>query len=302
MSSFARRWISWVVLCSAAFCVTAAAAPPQLKALIIDGQNNHAWQKTTPVIKKILGTSGVFETVDVATSPPKGKDMSGFKPDFSAYDVVVSNYNGAPWPADTQTAFVEYMKNGGGFVCIHAADNAFPRWPEYNEIIGLGGWGGRNQKSGPYVRWRDGKMVLDDRPGRGGGHGSQHAYPVDVRAPEHPITKGLPARWMHAKEELYHQLRGPAKNLEVLATAFSDPKTRGTGEHEPVLFTIRHGEGRTFHTVLGHGVHAMKCTGFITTLQRGAEWAATGKVTQAVPGDFPGPDAVQLRESVAVSR
>ena len=42
-----------------------------------------------------------------------------------------------------------------------------------------------------------------------------------------------------------------------------------------------------FHTVLGHADYSMNCVGFITTLQRGAEWAATGKVTIPVPKIFP---------------
>ena len=44
-----------------------------LKSLIVDGQNNHAWQETTPVLKKLLEQTGLF-TVEVATSPPKGGD------------------------------------------------------------------------------------------------------------------------------------------------------------------------------------------------------------------------------------
>ena len=73
----------------------------KLKALIIDGQNNHKWQETTPVMKTILEECGRF-TVDVATSPGKGKDMSSFRPAFKDYDVLVSNYNGADWPKETQ--------------------------------------------------------------------------------------------------------------------------------------------------------------------------------------------------------
>src|SRR5947208_2248868 len=78
---------------SLALCLLLApplhAASP-IKALIVDGQNNHKWQLTTPVLKKDLESTGKFQ-VDVATSPPKGADMSGFKPNFSAYKVVVSN-------------------------------------------------------------------------------------------------------------------------------------------------------------------------------------------------------------------
>lgn len=256
------------------------------KTLLIDGQNNHQWQLTTPVLKKILEETGLFK-VDVSTTPTQGGDMSKFAPNFSAYDLVVSNYNGEPWSAATQKAFTDFVNKGGGLVVVHAADNAFPEWKEFNEMIALGGWGNRNEKAGPYVRFRDGKFVKDNTPGRGGSHGAQHEFRVDIRNVTHPITKGLPQSFFHAKDELYDRLRGPADNLTVLATAYSEISTRGTGEHEPILMTISHGRGRIFHTTLGHSVEAMNCVGFIVTLQRGAEWAATGKVRQKVPKEFP---------------
>ena len=266
-----------------------------LKALIVDGQNNHNWKGTTPVLKRLLEETGLF-TVDVATSPAKNQPMDSFKPDFAKYDVVVSNYTGDEWPKETQDALVEYMENGGGLVIFHAADNAFPKWKEWNEMIAVGGWGGRNEKSGPKVRYRDGKVVLDHSPGRGGSHGPQHAFQVITRNRHHAIMAGLPEKWMHVKDELYSELRGPAKNMTILATAYADPAQRGTGEHEPVLFTVRYGKGRVFHTVLGHGPEQLRCIGFIVTFQRGTEWAASGRVTQVdVPDDFPTAEEVSLR-------
>lgn len=272
---------------------TASAAP--MKALIVDGQNNHAWQATTPVIKQILESTGLF-TVDVATSPAKGGDMGGFKPNFHAYKVIVSNYNGEPWSTETQAAFADYVRGGGGFVSVHAANNSFPNWKEYNDMIGLGGWGGRTEKSGPYVYFADGKVVRDTSAGRGGHHGAQHDFLVESRDAKHPIVAGLPAKWLHVKDELYDQLRGPAENLHVLATAFADPAHGGSGRHEPMLMTISFGKGRVFHTTLGHSVEAQRCVGATVTLQRGTEWAATGKVTQKVPADFPTADKTRSRE------
>lgn len=277
---------------------TTSSAEPALKALIIDGQNNHNWKATTPVLKRILEDSGLF-TVDVATSPAKGEDMSGFKPNFAAYQVVVSNYNGEAWSDPARAALVNYVQSGGGFVVVHAANNAFSGWKEYNEMIGLGGWGGRNEKWGPYVRYRDNKIVLDTQPGPGGHHGKQHPFQVVVRNAEHPITAGLPQAWMHAQDELYDKMRGPAQNMDVLATAYADLATGGSGEHEPMLFTITYGQGRVFHTTLGHSPEAMQCVGFVVTLTRGAEWAATGKVTQqSIPSDFPAPDKVSTRNLI----
>jgi type 1 glutamine amidotransferase len=101
---------------------------------------------------------------------------------------------------------------------------------------------------------------------------------------------------MHSKEELYNRMRGPAKNLTVLATALSPKDKGGSGEEEPVLMTIQYGKGRVFHTVLGHAAEQMKSVAFIVTYQRGAEWAATGKVTQKVPDDFPTADKDSRRE------
>jgi len=288
-------WKKWFVAgCVWALMAAVVLAAPPYKALIVDGQNGHDWKSTTPVLKQLLEETGLF-SVDVATSPPKGADMSGFKPDFAAYDVVVSNYQGDPWPEQTRQALVDYVKNGGGLVIYHFACAAFPDWKEYNEMSGLGGWGGRNEKWGPYVRWRDGKIVRDYSPGRAGAHGPQQPFVLEVREANHPITKGLPPRFAHVPDELYGWLRGPAKNLTVLATAFAPKELGGAGEHEPLLFTVQYGKGRVFQNALGHAPEHLKSVAFIVTFQRGVEWAATGKVTQKVPDDFPGPDKPSVR-------
>jgi type 1 glutamine amidotransferase len=317
--------VLWVVLCVSVLAFGPQAfSAPAIRALIIDGQNNHAWKQTTPALKQILEDAGLFQ-VDVMTAPPAGADFSNFKPEFSKYRVVISNYNdctpevvpegkfsigcpggGSEWPAEVKSSFEQYVRNGGGFVAFHAADNAFPNWPAYNEMIGVGGWFKRDEKAGPYWYYKDGKLVSDNSPGIGGSHGSRHEFAVTTRAPNHPIMKGLPPVWMHATDELYARMRGPGKNMTVLATAFSEPTDKGygpggTGHDEPMLMAISFGKGRVFHTTLGNDIEAMRCVGFITTFQRGAEWAATGKVTIKVPEDFPTADKVSLRSPYAIS-
>ena len=151
-----------------------ANAEEQLKALIIDGQNNHAaWPKTTAMMKKYLEESGRF-TVDVERTQftwkggallkefslkdgksyqdlPQPKPDPDFKPKFDNYDVVINNFgwNAAPWPDATNQAFDNFVRNGGGLVIVHAADNSFGDWPAYNKMIGLGGWADEMKKRAP---------------------------------------------------------------------------------------------------------------------------------------------------------
>ena len=279
------------VVFSLLLAYTVSARKP-IKTLLITGQNNHNWQVSHVVLKQILENSGRFD-VDFVISPEQGKDMSGFVLDFSPYQLVVLDYNGDSWPEETNRRFLEYVQNGGGVVIYHAADNAFSKWPEFNRICALGGWEGRNENSGPYVYWKDGKLVKDSSAGPGGSHGRQHEYVLNGRDKVHPVVKGLPLNWRHAKAELYDRMRGPGNIRDILYTAYSDKETNGSGREEPLVFTVDYGNARIFHTMLGHAGAttedniAMQCTGFQVLLLRGAEWAATGKVTQKVPKDFP---------------
>ncbi|QDT17092.1 ThuA domain-containing protein [Alienimonas californiensis] len=300
---------------------TTEARTPPLRALIVDGQNNHTdWPLITVMMKQYLEETGLF-TVDVARTRftwrgdkraewlpragagesvdlPQPKADPRFNPTWSDYDVVVSNFGNtaAPWPEETKTAFEEYVKNGGGFVSVHAADNSFGDWPEYNRMIGVGGWGGRSADAGVHLYYSDAGELVRDDSGKGGTgtHGARLPFPIVKRA-EHPIVAGLPDRWQHAADECYARLRGPAESLTVLATGKDQTDNAPTGKHEPMLMTIRYGEGRVFHTTLGHSAEACESVDFILTLNRGAQWAATGEVTLPVPQDFPTADATSSR-------
>jgi uncharacterized protein len=280
---------------------TQAAAP--IAVMILDGESGgtyHDWQRVTPVLKKMLDETGLFATT-VVTTPAANGDFSSFTPDFSKYQVVVMNYD-APddrWPAALKASFEQYVKNGGGFVSVHAADNAFPGWQAFNEMVGVGGWRGRREQAGPYWFFKEGKLTSDAGSGAAGSHGKRVPFQIAVRNNAHPITRGLPSAWMHQGDELYARLRGPGRNMTVLATAFSDPQNNGSGRDEPQLMVLSYGKGRVFHTTLGHDVNALSSVDFVVTLQRGTEWAATGQVTQQVPGNFPTATTVSYRADIA---
>ena len=77
-----------------------------IKVLLLDGQNNHNWKTTTPVMVDALEKQG-HSKVTVATSPPKKSNPSDWEkwnPKFSSFDVTLSNYNGELWPERHQTS------------------------------------------------------------------------------------------------------------------------------------------------------------------------------------------------------
>ena len=269
----------------------------KIKVLLIDGQsiNHKHWKEWTPVLLKQLDDSGLFQ-IDLTTSPMKGESLDKFNPKFKNYDVVISLYDGDNWSPRTQRNLEKYIVGGGGLVIVHAASNAFPSWDMYNEMIGIGGWGARTEKSGPYVYINgQGETVQDASPGPGGHHGPKHSFVVENRAKDHPIMKNIPEKWLHTEDELYDRLRGPANNMTILATSYSAAEYEGSLRHEPILMTIEHGDGHVFHTTMGHHKEALSCVGFMTTFIRGCQWAANRQVTFEVPDDFPGVGSTSQR-------
>lgn len=287
------RW--WMIIGIPVFLT--CTQPHPIKVLIFEGQSiNHPhWPEIGDALEEILHPESKFEVYRF-TMPGKDESLDGISLNFKNYDVVVSTYDGDPLPLEMRRSFEAFVAGGGGFVALHAADNAFGKWEEYNLMIGVGGWGGRGAQDGYYLYYGDdGERHQVVAPEECGHHGDQHAFLVESREP-HPITDGLPDSWLHVRDELYDQLCGPAENLRILATAFADTSEGGTGRHEPVLMTVDYQQGRVFHSTLGHSTQSMSCAGFITTFLRGCEWAATGEVTIPVPDDFPTAEQTSMRK------
>ena len=262
-----------LLLLGAGSLAPAQAPPPKLQALIITGQNtaSHDWHGTTPVLRKLLEDSGRFE-VRVT------EEFRGAGPETLApYDlVIVSYYDGRKpelrWGERADTALINYVRGGKGLVIFHFATAAFDGWTEFEKMSG-GNW----------------------RPNFGH-HSARHDFTVTVRDQNHPITRGMKATFPQGNDELYANLKWqPAGAFHVLATSWDDHSLYKAGEKQPIpgagldqpsLWTVDYGQGRVFVTALGHDPEAMKMPGFVATLTRGAEWAATGKVTIPLPPEL----------------
>lgn len=297
MSRLSRR-----VLLTLPFAAPLAHAQKKLSILVIDGINNHDWQASTRVIRAVLEATGRF-TVDVSTSPPRDAPTSAWstwRPSFHQYHAVVSNFNGGHlpdgvrWPRPVEQSFESYVAGGGGFVSYHAANNAFLGWDDYNEMIGLG-WRDITFGPGLVVDEQEKVVVVPAGQGLPPGHGPAHDFVMTMMDPRHPITQGMPKRWMHPMEQLTHGQHAPAAprqgaietQLRILTYAWS----RDSHRREPLDWVRSWGHGRIYVTMLGHTWTGQRnpncrCVGFQTLLARGVEWAASGEVTIPVPARF----------------
>ncbi|HEY3397004.1 MAG TPA: ThuA domain-containing protein [Armatimonadota bacterium] len=231
-----------------------------IKTLLLSGANNHDWTRSTPFVKDLLEQTGNY-AVTVTNDPG---ELLADAAEVAKYDLIFSDYNGPEWGEAAKENFSAAIWDGTGLVVLHAADNAFPGWTDYEKMVGL--------------MWRE-----------GAGHGAFHEFPVTIQDREHPITAGLAD--FRLWDELYHGLSHlHGVPFHVLATGYSDPASGGSGQDEPVMVTTRWNLGRIFHMVLGHvwagdpaenkgcSMITFENPGFQQALLRGCQWAALGSV------------------------
>jgi uncharacterized protein len=247
------------------------ASAPKIQTLIITGQDVHDWKGVTPYLRKQLEDTGKFE-VRVT------EEFRGAGPETLApYDLVVLNYYDMRrpelrWGERAENALVEFSRSGKNLVLFHFSVAAFDGWGEYEKMC-AGNW----------------------RPNQGH-HSPPHDYTVEIKDPNHPITRGLKLSFPQLKDELYANLRWqPAGTYHVLASAYDDHSLYqgnsrqpipGPGLNHPMFWTVDYSKGRIFVTVLGHDVPAVQTSAFVTIFTRGAEWAATGNVTLPIPPEL----------------
>lgn len=276
-----------------------------IRVLIVDGFSNHDWRLTTRSIRAILEPTGLF-TVDVSTSPAQASapGWDQWRPDFSAYDVVIQNCNdiggGPSWPQPVRAAFETYVREGGGVYVWHSGNNAFADWSAYNDMIGIG-W--RKKEFGHALAVADDGRIMRIPPGHGEdtGHGERFDALVKRRG-NHPIHRGLPRAWRAADIEVYYHVRGPARHVQVLSFA----REPHTGLQWPIEWTVRYGRGRVYTSTLGHVWKGdvqpvtMRDAAVHTLLIRALQWLAERPVTWPVPADFPTAAATSVRAELSL--
>jgi len=222
-----------------------------VRILILSGNNNHDWQQTTPLIRETI-MRNMNCTIDITERPDTIHALM-----LKSYDVIVSNWNAWPelnglWNPDAKQAFEDFMKKGGGFVCVHGASATHYDWPPYLEIAG-GRWGDKTH------------------------HGPIDDCTVLIVNNDHPITKGLHP--FTIRDELWVDLEC-SPSVEVLCAVQADEYKNTPGKLEPVALITLYGKGRGFYLALGHDTVAMTNPGWQNLLIRGVQWTAKRKIFQ----------------------
>ncbi|MCX6873338.1 MAG: ThuA domain-containing protein [Verrucomicrobia bacterium] len=225
----------------------AAEPPKKIKVLLVTGDDvgAHPWYEVSQAIRETLLAASKFD-VKVSEDPGIFESAGTLK----NYDVVFLHLYNATLPTLTDAAkqnLLDYVKGGKGLCISHLSSASFKEWSEFRKLCGR--------------YWVMGQS----------GHGPRSVFKAQIADQEHPITKGLTD--FETDDELYGKLQGDAP-MHVLVSAASDwSKTV-----EPLAFTLEYGQGRVFHETFGHDGKAIKTPNVSKLIQRGTEWAATGKV------------------------
>jgi len=167
------------------------------------------------------------------------------------YDAVVFYTTGElPMNADQQTAFLQFIRNGGGFVGIHSATDTFYGWPEYGEL--LGGY-------------------FDNHPWR-------EEVSVRVEDRTHPATKHLDERFQ-INDEIYQFKQWSRDRVNVLMSldtqsvdTTQDSVHRSDNDFA-LTWSHSYGKGRVFYTALGHEEAVWQDDRFQRLIVNGIVWA-----------------------------
>lgn len=225
-------------------------AQESIPLLILSGQNNHDWQKTTPALQEIFQGSGLFN-VSVTNRP----DTLRYE-DYRKFRLLVSNWNSWPdtsgrWDQSKEQAFTRYIQEGGGALFLHAGGSSFYGWKDYHSIA-IGRWGKKTT------------------------HGQIGDAMIHFTNRNHPITQGLADFSM--TDEIWENTEiHPSAESLGWAQKFAPDGSLETARH-PAILVNKTGNGRSCYTILGHDETVLSNPDLQQLLVRAATWAS-GKET-----------------------
>jgi type 1 glutamine amidotransferase len=250
----ALRYIVFII--AAFLIVLRLTAKEPARMLILSGQNNHEWKKTTPVLEKMFTGSGLF-TVSVTNRPDTLKLV-----DYKRFRLIVSDWNSFPdtsarWDPSKEEAFSQYIKEGGGALFFHSGGSSFYGWNDYHNIA-IGRWGKNTE------------------------HGKIGEALVQFSDSKNPITKGL--KDFTIIDEIW-------QNTDICPDAkplgwVQKKDSNGNLENEkyPAIFVNEIGKGRSFYTIFGHDDKVLSNPDLQKLLIRGAAWVCGDRAE--VSGNF----------------
>jgi len=186
-----------------------------------------------------------------------------FEPELLArFDVVVFANASGNHASDAQDlAFAQWLEQGGGWIGIHAAgDGSHAAW-----------------------RWYADTLIGAEYLGHILGPQTQQARVV-VEATDHPVTRGLPAEFLHEEEWYSWDRSARAAGFDVLLSVDEttyEPFIRGFGAEKdirmkdhPIVWSRCVQRGRALYSALGHWGAAYRSPHYSRLLENAVEWAA----------------------------
>jgi type 1 glutamine amidotransferase len=168
---------------------------------------------------KLLGQQNDF-LVDTTTNPAMftNENLKQYK----ALIFLSPTGNGF-FNKEQQTALMNYMHNGGGFVGIHAATDCLYDWPWYGKLVGA--------YFSKHPKVQQAKLIVNDR--------------------KHISTKDLQAEWIHTDE--WYNFKEVNPNLKVLISLDETSYKGGDmNNNHPIAWYHKYEGGKVFYTGLGH--------------------------------------------------
>ncbi|WP_107767189.1 ThuA domain-containing protein [Nocardioides terrigena] len=200
-----------------------------------------------------IGRSPGQPGLTMATTPfTSAEDLAQYETILFASPVDGTNNQDPARPRtldDTELAALQgYMRDGGGFVGLHAATDAMHAVPWYGKLTGGG------------ARFRN--------------HPQQQTATMRVESPTHPSTEMLPKEWIRF-DEWYNFTANPREDVHVLLTLDESTYSGGSmGADHPISWCHNFEGGRSWYEGAGHVDSSYSDPVFLDHLLGGIEWTA----------------------------